>query len=1004
MAESTNTLLSQQVVSSAASQAIPAAEPMQPDFYKESIQGLYIQRKLSIGAVDDPLEEEADAMADKVMRMPEQSFVQRKCTHCDEEEKVQRSPLAAGITPFIQAKGGDGGTASDTVTQQINSTKGSGSNMDRPTQSFMESRFGTDFSNVKIHTGDNAVQMSRELNAQAFTVGSDIYFNSGKYNPSSESGKHLLAHELTHTVQQQASGSRAVNRIVNPSPVHFRSFAEMKQMRVPAFIAYIQSQADWFTNPALTDDQRERIRALLLLIDDNVAAYFTYVGIWYLDMFINDVTGDESEANAEAIRSYASAVSAAHIPFPISAAPAAVTTVIAKGKEMVKLRRSFQDYMLRDALNETEFNRLLSRTGYIDDVIQYHDTAAQRPIFQAEDGADFQTFISFNTETGRHPLFYETTPLLNRIRNFHRFQKSALDRLVTNFGDTSKTKQVTLILHSALDHNGAFHRDPNLTAVITNGTMLTLMVEGFEHMSDYQAQVRSIATVYGRGPDNLIDQVMIAGHGNAQTMDLAGTIHEDPARRGHIEEVGEGLDVRPAHDAATRSLLTEVLHFMANPAAGTGGMSPHNRVVFNACLTGSNTVSAAIVSGDTAVASSEIITHINANPSLSTYLQNMADPSVHSIGSRASFGQVSLIGPGDALDIISAGDPALTSGYLNYTEHGTEATGALRSALESWAHDSVATIAAMQRRAALPAADWDNKIIKRAYQMILALPVPTNAEHFRQIALAAESLAEMKYESSAEAGSNNFRFFQSAANLGIDADVADLITTVSTTPQGGSNEIRLALLQVWMIVDPAKQAEFMTRMSALSCNFLVRFTDIDFLAARGLMSTLLGGAGSDQAKFRLALTGVLGTNNDLSARTYLLGLLVNNRFPPALNISSALGSASTETAILTKLGVFSNAAVPQTANIDVGGTGTNTVFAERLNTTGEVDNPFGDFVFERPDTASAQLASLNYGDHIAIIGRMPDWYAIQFLRSSSAVPVTAFISRLSVRTVNHYTY
>ncbi len=175
---------------------------MQQNGYKASLQHLPIQRKLSIGSVDDPLEQEAEAMADTVMRMPETSLIQRKCADCEEEEKVQRSPLAASITPFIQTKGGDGGTASEAVTNQINSTKGSGSNMDSPTQSFMENRFGTDFSNVKIHTGDDAVQMSRELNAQAFTVGSDIYFNSGKYNPSSDSGKHLLAHELTHTVQQ----------------------------------------------------------------------------------------------------------------------------------------------------------------------------------------------------------------------------------------------------------------------------------------------------------------------------------------------------------------------------------------------------------------------------------------------------------------------------------------------------------------------------------------------------------------------------------------------------------------------------------------------------------------------------------------------------------------------------------------------------------------------------------------------------------------------------------
>jgi Domain of unknown function (DUF4157) len=183
---------------------MPAQEPLKQDSYKEGLQGLAIQRKLSIGAVDDPLEDEADAMADKVMRMPEQPFVQRKWAECEEEEKVQRKPLASSITPFIQTKGADGGTASDAVTQQIHATRGSGSNLDRPTQSFMESRFGTDFSNVKIHTGDDAVQMSRELNAQAFTVGSDIYFNSGKYNPSSHSGKHLLAHELTHTIQQNS--------------------------------------------------------------------------------------------------------------------------------------------------------------------------------------------------------------------------------------------------------------------------------------------------------------------------------------------------------------------------------------------------------------------------------------------------------------------------------------------------------------------------------------------------------------------------------------------------------------------------------------------------------------------------------------------------------------------------------------------------------------------------------------------------------------------------------
>jgi hypothetical protein len=71
---------------------------------------------------------------------------------------------------------------------------------------------GADFSQVKIHTGEEAAGMSNALNAQAFTVGNDIYFNSGKYNPASDKGKHLLAHELTHTIQQSGSIGRKIQK------------------------------------------------------------------------------------------------------------------------------------------------------------------------------------------------------------------------------------------------------------------------------------------------------------------------------------------------------------------------------------------------------------------------------------------------------------------------------------------------------------------------------------------------------------------------------------------------------------------------------------------------------------------------------------------------------------------------------------------------------------------------------------------------------------------------
>lgn len=167
-----------------------------------------IQTKLAISNPGDQYEQEADRVAGQVMRMIDAPLVQRKCDSCEEEnQQLQRKPLAESITPFIQAKRTEGGAASDRITDQINATKGSGRSMEGNTQSFMQSRFGADFSGVKIHTGDEAVQMNREMRAHAFTVGNNIFFNSGRYKPESESGKRLLAHELTHVVQQKGLGS-----------------------------------------------------------------------------------------------------------------------------------------------------------------------------------------------------------------------------------------------------------------------------------------------------------------------------------------------------------------------------------------------------------------------------------------------------------------------------------------------------------------------------------------------------------------------------------------------------------------------------------------------------------------------------------------------------------------------------------------------------------------------------------------------------------------------------
>ena len=247
---------------------VSTADSVQPFFQKKSNDITAVQAKLTIGQPNDKYEQEADATADKVVQRLSNNnsvlennpsnniqtkpvvspasitpFVQTKCTSCEQEEKLQKKEMEedsdlrkvqkkpifeSNAEPpaddeknvqrkcatcehedekKVQAKSDDPADSAETspIESSLSSSKGSGSPLPAATRREMESSFGADFSNVKIHNNSAAAEMSEGINAQAFTHGSDIYFNSGKYDIGSSEGKHLLAHELTHTVQQGAS-------------------------------------------------------------------------------------------------------------------------------------------------------------------------------------------------------------------------------------------------------------------------------------------------------------------------------------------------------------------------------------------------------------------------------------------------------------------------------------------------------------------------------------------------------------------------------------------------------------------------------------------------------------------------------------------------------------------------------------------------------------------------------------------------------------------------------
>jgi hypothetical protein len=135
----------------------------------------------------------------QVKRAPNPQFTKPRFAQRqeEEEEELQMKPL----------HGPEGGEVEQSVEQQIQAARGGGQPLDDNVRGSMEQGFGADFSNVRIHTGSHADTLNRSLNARAFTTGNNIFFRSGEYNPGSSSGQQLLAHELTHTVQQGAVAS-----------------------------------------------------------------------------------------------------------------------------------------------------------------------------------------------------------------------------------------------------------------------------------------------------------------------------------------------------------------------------------------------------------------------------------------------------------------------------------------------------------------------------------------------------------------------------------------------------------------------------------------------------------------------------------------------------------------------------------------------------------------------------------------------------------------------------
>lgn len=184
-----------------------------------------LQKKLSIGRTDDALEHEADRVADAVLRMPQPGTaampsvsavagaqLQSKCAACGEHDDKEEVP-----TIRRRAATADQGRVQAPAIVEDTLRGGGGRPLDAATRNYFEPRFGHDFSGVRVHAGGRAGESAKAVNALAYTVGRDIVFGEGSFAPQAESGRRLLAHELSHVVQQTGgAASHPVQTAVQP--------------------------------------------------------------------------------------------------------------------------------------------------------------------------------------------------------------------------------------------------------------------------------------------------------------------------------------------------------------------------------------------------------------------------------------------------------------------------------------------------------------------------------------------------------------------------------------------------------------------------------------------------------------------------------------------------------------------------------------------------------------------------------------------------------------------
>ncbi|MET4023190.1 DUF6861 domain-containing protein [Bradyrhizobium sp. S3.2.12] len=281
--------------------------------------------QLSVSQPGDPQEREAENVADRILRMPQPApqlsgvapaptfsptpIVQRRCAVCEEERAYDTTPIKETVSGGPSVHRQEGSTTAQhvpaSVSADIRALQGRGSPLPAATRGFFEPRFGANLSQVRVHTDTHAARTASSIDAKAFTVGPDIAFGAGQFSPYSQTGRRLLAHELTHVVQQDRSTGH--NHVISREPAGAGSAPPKVQSVdvIPAGGAQLDKVGivAWDGSPGL------RLRSTPNTVDDNVVANLgfnthlqvikAFPGSWY---FVSTQDGQLGYAASDYIK------------------------------------------------------------------------------------------------------------------------------------------------------------------------------------------------------------------------------------------------------------------------------------------------------------------------------------------------------------------------------------------------------------------------------------------------------------------------------------------------------------------------------------------------------------------------------------------------------------------------------------------------------------------------------------------------------------------------------